>query len=474
MDLRGQLSHQRHDRKIAVDVSSLVRWMGPPVGISRTEHALAQAVLESHDATLCLWDQQYGRFKGLNSKFIPVLIGWRGKIDTFRFDLALSPPRRGIRRLVPSARHPLIIGLERVRLTTKSDFVARIADRLQRMILGSYRRSFPLDDDQGRLTIVPYELAVGDDLTFGPRDTVLLAGSDWYGKDLEAIRELKARSGFRLAVICYDLIPLLYPKFFMDADVQLLRRYWTQMMTIADLFIFTSRRAESDARRLASKFGLRLNESAVAPLGFDPPPPPSINVLPEGLAAGRYALFVSTVEPRKGHALLLGVWRKLLARNVPQKRNFRLVFVGRPGWLVDDLVREIDIASDDGSVMWLRNLADRELDGLYWNAAFCLYPSLYEGFGLPILEGFARGKAVIASTGGSLPEVVGDLSPCLDPTDEAAWEQMLAEWIETPSNYARYEALIKTEFSHVSWAQAATQIIKLAVGAETTTGAGAD
>ena len=469
-----ELLQQRHHSKIAVDVSSLVRWMGPPVGISRTEHALAQAVLKSHDGMLCLWDPQCGCFKGLNSKFTPVLIGWRGKIDTFRFDLALSPPRRGIRRLVPSARHPLIIALERIRLSTKSNLVAKVADRLQRIILGPYRRSFPLNDDQGRLTIVPYDLAVDGDLTFGPSDTVLLAGADWYGKDPTAIRELKARSGFRLAVICYDLIPLLYPKFFMDADVALLRRYWTQMMTIGDLFIFTSRRAEVDAHHLASKCGLRLKASAVTPLGFDPPTRQSISVLPEGLAAGRYALFVSTVEPRKGHAFLLGIWRKLLARNIPQKRNFRLVFVGRPGWLVDDLIREIGKESGDGSVMWLRNLADRELDGLYWNAAFCLYPSLYEGFGLPILEGFARGKAVIASTGGALPEVVGNLSPCLDPTDEVAWEQTLAEWIETPSSYAHYEARIKTEFSHVSWAQAATQIIKLAVGAETMTGAGLD
>lgn len=470
MDSRGQLIHQDHARKIAVDVSSLIRWVGPPVGISRTEHALAQAVLESDNSTLCLWDPECGRFKSLSSKFIPVLIGWRGKIDTFRFDLALSPPRHGIRRFVPSFRHPLIIALERIRLSTKSGFIASVADCLQRIIWGPYRSSLPLDHDQGRLTIVPYDLAVGDDLTLGPGDTVLLAGADWYGKDPQVIRELKARLGFRLAVICYDLIPLLYPAFFMDADVQLLRNYWTQMMGIADLFIFTSRRVENDARQVASEFGLRLKATAVAPLGFDPPARRSINVLPKELIAGHYALFVSTVEPRKGHALLLRVWRRLLARNIPQKHNFRLVFVGRPGWLVDNLIRDIDIASGDGSVIWLRNLADYEVDGLYWSAAFCLYPSLYEGFGLPILESFARGKAVIASTGGSLPEVVGDLSPCLDPTDEAAWEQMLTEWIETPSSYAHYEARIKTDFSHTSWPQAASQIIKLAVGAETMIG----
>jgi glycosyltransferase involved in cell wall biosynthesis len=468
------LNHQRADRKIAVDVSSLVRWIGPPVGISRTEHAIAQAVLEIHDGTLCIWDQDCGYFKSLNPKFTQLLIGWRGKIDTFRLELALGPPRRGFRRVVPSFRHPLVMALERVRLSAKSRAVANVADRLQRIILRPLRNRFPLEDDQGRLTTVPYDLAVGQKLSLGSSDTVLLIGADWYDKDPQILRALKARWGFRLAVICYDLIPLLYPQFFKEADVQLLRNYWSQMMSIADLFIFTSRRAESDARQFANRLGVRLQASAVAPLGFDPPPRRSFNALPEGLVAGQYALFVSTVEPRKGHALLLRIWRKLLARKIPQKRNFRLVFVGRPGWLVDDLMRDIRTASEDGSVVWLRQVADEELDSLYWGAAFCLNPSLYEGFGLPILEGFARGKAVIASTGGALPEVVGDLSPCLDPADEEAWERMLAAWIEMPEGYASYEKRIATKFSHVNWPEAAARILKLAVGDGAATEAVAD
>lgn len=443
-----------------------MRWIGPPVGISRAEHALAQATLEYPGSTLCVWDPLRSHFKTLNSKFAPLLTGWRGKIDTFHFDRASSPPRHGIRQFVPSLRHFPVMALERIRISTSSRVIARIADRLQRIILAPGHHGFALDDDQGqRLTTVPYDLAVGEDLTLGPDDTVLLIGNDWYNKDPRALGYLKDQSGFRLAVICYDLIPLLFPQFFTSSDVELLRKYWSQMMEIADLFIFSSRCAEADAHRIASEFGARIKASAVTPLGFDPPPLHQLSALPEGLTPQRYALFVSTVEPRKGHALLLRVWRRLLTRNIPQKRNFRLVFVGRPGWLVDDLLEEIRAASADGSVVWFRNIHDQQLDGLYRGAAFCLHPSRYEGFGLPILEGFARGKAVIASTGGALPEIVGTLSPCLDPLDEKAWEQMLAAWIETPDSYSGYEARIRTEFSHVSWPQAANRILKLAAGA---------
>jgi glycosyltransferase involved in cell wall biosynthesis len=259
---------------------------------------------------------------------------------------------------------------------------------------------------------------------------------------------------------------LLYPAFFPPADVTLFTKYWQQVLPLADLIIFNSHRVEADARDIAARIGVRMNASGVAPLGFDPPAPVELStVLPAGLVPDHYALFVSTVEPRKGHALLLRVWQHLLAQGIPQRNEFHLVFVGRPGWLVDDLLRNIEIASQDGTLLWLRNISDSELDDLYRGAAFCLYPSHYEGFGLPIIEAFARGKAVIASTGGAIPETVGDNAPCLDPTDEAAWQRTLAEWIERPEIRAEYEARIRTGFSHSDWSHAAAGILDMALRA---------
>ena len=76
---------------------------------------------------------------------------------------------------------------------------------------------------------------------------------------------------------------------------------------------------------------------------------------------------------------------------------------------------------------------DSGIAALYRGAAFCLYPSRYEGYGLPVVEAFSYGKAVLASTGGALPEVVDGFSPCLDPLDAEAWRRMLRTWIEDPS-----------------------------------------
>ena len=168
-------------------------------------------------------------------------------------------------------------------------------------------------------------------------------------------------------------------------------------------------------------------------------------------------LFVSTIEPRKGHGMLIRVWRRL-SRPMPQRHGFKLVFVGRPGWMVDDVLREIDaMRGSAGTLVHLADVSDSALAAIYRACAFCAYPSRYEGFGLPIVEAFSYGKAVIASTGGAIPETVNGLSPCLDPADEDAWYGEIKRWIEDPQARAPCEARIRQSFAHPDWRHAAAQ-----------------
>jgi glycosyltransferase involved in cell wall biosynthesis len=113
----------------------------------------------------------------------------------------------------------------------------------------------------------------------------------------------------------------------------------------------------------------------------------------------------------------------------------------------------------------LSGVPDTVLTELYRNAAFCLFPSLYEGYGLPAVEAFAFGKAVIASTGGALPEVVGDFSPCLDPRDEDAWFETMRNWIADPAARAPFETAIRERFRHPTWSEAA-ELFFAAIDAE--------
>lgn len=111
-----------------------------------------------------------------------------------------------------------------------------------------------------------------------------------------------------------------------------------------------------------------------------------------------------------------------------------------------------------GTVLHLSAVGDAVLRAVP-GGAFCLYPSAYEGFGLPIIEAFAHGKAVLASDGGAVPETVGDLSPCLPAGDVGAWEAALAAWIADPAARAPWEARIAAGFAHPDWDGAADAIL---------------
>jgi glycosyltransferase involved in cell wall biosynthesis len=133
------------------------------------------------------------------------------------------------------------------------------------------------------------------------------------------------------------------------------------------------------------------------------------------------------------------------------------------GDLMRDLRRDPRVA---GTLAVFTDADDATLATLYRNAAFCLYPSCYEGYGLPVVEALRHGKAVLASNGGAVPEVVDGFSPCLDPTDDEAWRRMLQTWIEDPAARAVYEARIRTSFHHRDWDESARAFFMLARGGQ--------
>ena len=97
---------------------------------------------------------------------------------------------------------------------------------------------------------------------------------------------------------------------------------------------------------------------------------------------------------------------------------------------------------------------DAALAGLYDGASFCIYPSEYEGYGLPVVEALARGKAVLASDVGIVPELQSPLLKRLPARDEEAWHQAIRTWLTSPETLPRSDAA----FDHPTWQQAAAQV----------------
>lgn len=137
-----------------------------------------------------------------------------------------------------------------------------------------------------------------------------------------------------------------------------------------------------------------------------------------GLRRG-YFLFVGTLQPRKNVERLLDAY---LALPKLLRAERQLVIVGQAGWRCEDLLRRFDAARANGEqVLWLRDLtAKAALRHVYDGAGVFVFPSLYEGFGIPVLEAFAAGVPVVASIASSLPEVTQGAALDIDPLDTGA------------------------------------------------------
>ena len=125
-------------------------------------------------------------------------------------------------------------------------------------------------------------------------------------------------------------------------------------------------------------------------------------------------LSVSTLEPRKNIVALIRAFRRLREKGLS---DYKLVIAGNKGWLYSDIFKEVEASGLQKEVLFLGNVADEDLPTLYNCADLFVYPSLYEGFGLPPLEAMACGVPVITSNTSSLPEVVGEAGIMVDPTD---------------------------------------------------------
>lgn len=142
----------------------------------------------------------------------------------------------------------------------------------------------------------------------------------------------------------------------------------------------------------------------------------------DSLTPGTFWLTVGTIEPRKNQRRLVEAYaRYLKLGGVPMP----LVLAGGKGWLMDDFERYIDDWKLQGRAIMIGYVTDDELIWLYRNCYANLYPSLFEGFGLPVLEGMQFGAPTVASDSTSIPEVTGDAAILISPKDVDGWTQSM-------------------------------------------------
>jgi glycosyltransferase involved in cell wall biosynthesis len=177
----------------------------------------------------------------------------------------------------------------------------------------------------------------------------------------------------------------------------------------------------------------------------------SLNVEPvNSLKGKKFFLYVSTIEARKNHFVLLKAW-ELLAED-PELNGAKLVLVGMPGWGTQDLISEMQRNPRLRSRVVLRTqLPDAQLNWLYANTLFTVFPSIYEGWGLPVSESLRWGKPVIISDAPSLAEAAQGLAPVLRPYDIEGWQSTIRRLFIDTDYRLSLEAKVKSSYKQRSW-----------------------
>ena len=297
-------------------------------------------------------------------------------------------------------------------------------------------------------------------------DVVLSLGANWWNGHVSALDGLR-QDGVRVVRMIYDLIPTLRPQWMIGHETRDITHWIRAALTRSDHVLTISEFSRREIEGYCAEAGLALPDLSVVRLGDvldDDAGADSGLARPRFVPARPFFLCVCTIDTRKNHRLLVDAWSLLAAADPDRCPD--LVCIGFPHVLVADLLRETrGDRAINGRIHLLRNVADAELRWYYRHCLATVYPSRYEGWGLPVAESLAHGKLCLASNAASIPEISPDLPEFFAPHDVAGLVALVRRTLDDPDWVRGREQEIRDRFRPTPWAHTAAQVCA-AVGAE--------
>ena len=446
---------------VCVDVTTLINWHRPAVGIVRVEQQLCHWLLDQlpPDLHFVAYDRNHGQFNELSLSAVRTHLDRLDHYSTAQHAAQQPAPANLEERLRRKALALLSHVPARWRLATYHQLL-----KARPVVHGWLRRARSLRSKL-KTRSPAAQAAQAEDRRFFPlpRGSIYISlGLDWNYKDMAQLYRIKKAQDLKVLLFCYDIIPIRLPHLCVADVSRQFAHYFVDLAWCADLILCISKSSQRDLTDFLASMSVPQPRSEVIRLGAD--------ILPAQGQAGQvsesvarytrepYILFVSTIERRKNHEILYRAYTRLAEEGLALPL---LIFVGMPGWGVGEL--HADLALDprtQGRIHTLNHVNDAELAYLYQHASFTVYPSLYEGWGLPVAESLAYGKFCLCANTSSLPEVGEQWVEYLDPWDLPAWVERLRHYITHPQEIARRNAAISAGYAAHPWRQTAADIYR--------------
>ena len=404
--LRPESTTPRASRttRYIVDITTMANYFGRVTGITRTEREIARHFLKYHpeDTRLIYWSNDKRVFEE-----------YRGLLDF---------------EAVKAAR-------------MSRDFA------INKLGFGDFRMAAPNE---------------------GSTPALIVSGSGWLQNQnyLLGCIGLARSHTMRLSIYLHDLIPALFPYFYSNEYVTIFLQNLRIIATSGALIACNSRNTEKDFLEWCAKEGLDAPTTCIAYLGddFELPTSQADTALPlasgtdlPNIMAGAFVLAVGAVHRRKNYELLLPVWRRLAA----QMGNKCPTLVIAGGITSEGKVLEAEINADPvlrRLIKILPAVTDTELTALYQSTALVVYPSLYEGWGLPVAEALAHGRVCLASRGSAITEIADLGEDLLLPDDVPGWTSRIQFYLNSARARTEREAALRQLYRPRRWVDTIAKI----------------
>ncbi len=268
--------------------------------------------------------------------------------------------------------------------------------------------------------------------------------------------------GVKVYFLVHDLLPIQFPDYFWPAESADNHQRWLSVISQADGVVCVSRTvadqyvdwlAQSGVSRLRPfGIGWSHNGADLTVSAAHGGPSQASQAALTALGSGPSFLMVGTIEPRKGHAQVLAAFERLWDSG----HDLRLVIVGRPGWLVEELLEKLRHHPKlDSLLFWLEDVSDADLDRLYSACSCLIAASEGEGFGLPLIEAAQHGLPILARDIPVFREIAGDHASFFEGRTPEALAKAVSEWLKlrAQNGHPHSEGI-----PWVTWAQSADRL----------------
>jgi glycosyltransferase involved in cell wall biosynthesis len=290
------------------------------------------------------------------------------------------------------------------------------------------------------------------EVDFKKDDTLLVLGGNWDKQGFIEALLLVKKSGVKLVHNINDLIPIFDKGHVSSDEHERFEKYMKQVIENSDLLTAISNYTKKDIEKYCKQNKIICPPVYVMRLGDNP-----ISATPKTIKGieDSFILSVSTIELRKNHTLLYYAYKEAINQKIELPK---LVIAGKRGWLTGDL--QYMLAHDPeikDKITIVESPGDDELAWLYKNCLFSVYPSYYEGWGLPVAESIMYGKFCLATNTTSVPEVAGDLLDYFSPFDSGDCLQGIVKLLDDSYRKSKVNNLTKS-YKTTSWENTANSL----------------